>query len=132
MLPSTFPIFWCKPWCAPNPLCAARAIALIDGIPPLWSVAAANEAALQAGIKLGMAKQQVEQFSNMEIRQRSRGQEEATHTAPCSISVGRFPLRVEETAPDTVSLDLTGLDSLFGSEEAIAQQLEAARSPTSD
>ncbi len=98
------------------------AIALVDGTPPLWSVVAANEAAVRAGIALGMARAQAQQFSGVAIRQRSRGQEEATHTALLDLGLSVSP-RLEDTAPDTVILDLAGLHSLFGSEEEIARQL---------
>ena len=105
-----------------EPTLRGRAIALVDGIPPLWNVVAANQAALRAGITLGMAKPQAEQFSGVTIRQRSRGQEEATHTALLDLGWSVSP-RIEDTAPDTVTLDLAGLHSLFGSEEEIARQL---------
>ena len=105
-----------------EPALRGCAIALIDGTPPLWTVVAANEAALRAGVKLGMAKTQAEQFSGVEIRQRSRGQEGISHTALLDLCWSISP-RVEATATDTVTLDLAGLHSLFGSEEEIAQQL---------
>ena len=58
-----------------EPTLRARAVVLVDGTPPIWNVIAANEAALQAGIELGMAKSQAAQFCVVEIRQRSRLQE---------------------------------------------------------
>src|SRR5580700_6321366 len=101
-----------------EPVLRGRAIALVDGIAPLWSVVAANEAAVRAGITLGMARAQAQQFSGVEIRQRSRGQEESAHTALLDLGWSVSP-RLEETAPDTITLDLAGLHSLFGSEEEI-------------
>ena len=98
------------------------AIALVDGTPPIWNVVAANEAAMQAGIALGMARTQAEQFSGVKMRQRSRGQEESAHTALLDLAWSVSP-RIEDTALDTVTLDLAGLHSLFGSEEEIARQL---------
>jgi protein ImuB len=105
-----------------EPVLRDCAIALVDGTPPLWNVVAANEAAMQSGIALGMARTQAQQFSGVEIRQRSRGQEEAAHTALLDLGWSVSP-RLEDTAPDTIILDLTGLHSLFGSEEEIARQL---------
>jgi len=67
-----------------EPRLRARAVALVDGTPPIWNVVAANEAALQAGIELGMAKSQAAQFRNVEIRHRSRLQENPL-TQLCSI-----------------------------------------------
>ena len=105
-----------------EPALRGCAIALVDGTPPLRNVVAANEAARQAGVTLGMAHTQAQQFSGVEIRQRSRGQEESAHTALLDLAWSVSP-RIENTAPDTVTLDLAGLHSLFGSEEEIAQQL---------
>ena len=105
-----------------EPALRGRAIALVDGVAPLWNVVAASEAALRAGITLGMAKPQAEQFTNVAIRQRSRGQEEAAHTALLDLGWSVSP-RIEDTAPDTIILDLAGLHSLFGSEERITRQL---------
>jgi protein ImuB len=94
----------------------------VDGTPPIWNVVAANEAALQAGIELGMAKSQAAQFSAVEIRHRSRLQEKSAHAALLDLGASVSP-RMEDTAPDTIILDIAGLSSLFGSEENIARQL---------
>src|SRR5262249_999867 len=98
------------------------AIALISGNPPLWDVVAANPAAFQTGIQLGMTKSQVEEFCAVQIRHRFESQEKSTHTALLDVAWSVSP-RVEDTAPDTIVLDLEGLDSLFGSVENIAREL---------
>jgi protein ImuB len=105
-----------------EPNLRARAVALVDGTPPIWNVVAANEAALQAGIELGMAKSQAAQFCAVEIRQRSRLQEKSAHAALLDLGASVSP-RMEDTAPDTIILDIAGLTSLFGSEENIARRL---------
>jgi protein ImuB len=105
-----------------EPQLRARAVVLVDGTPPIWNVVAANEAALQAGIELGMAKSQAAQFRNVEIRHRSRLQEKSAHAALLDLGASVSP-RVEDTAPDTIIIDIAGLSSLFGSEENIAGQL---------
>ena len=105
-----------------EPQLRARAVALVDGAPPIWNVVAANEAASQAGIELGMAKSQAAQFCAVEIRQRSRLQEKSAHAALLDLGASVSP-RMEDTAPDTIILDIAGLTSLFGSEENIARQL---------
>src|SRR6266404_8137232 len=51
------------------------ALALLGGAPPLWSVVAANPAAYEAGIQLGMTKAQVAQFGKVQICMRSEAQE---------------------------------------------------------
>jgi protein ImuB len=105
-----------------EPALRHRAIALVDGTAPLWSVVAASEAALRAGIQLGMAKSQAAQFRSIEIRHRCKAQEKAAHKALLDLGWSISP-RVENTAPDTIVLDIAGLHSLFGSAENIANQL---------
>ena len=99
-----------------------RAVAIVEGTPPLWSVVAANRRAAQVGIELGMAKSQAAQFTGVEIRHRSPAQEKTTHEALLDLGWSVSP-RVEDTAPDTIVLDLAGLSGLFGAEEKIAQEL---------
>src|SRR5712672_1177682 len=111
------------------------ALALLGGSPPLWSVVAANPAAFAAGIQLGMTKAQVAQFgdvvgardtrarpSAVQICMRSETQEKAAHAALLDAAWSVSP-RVEETAADTVVLDLEGLTGLFGADENIAREL---------
>lgn len=105
-----------------EPALRDRAVALVDGIPSQSKVVAANQAALQPGIQLGMFKSLASKFEGVEIRQRSPGKETAAYAALLDLGWSFSP-RVEDTAPDTVLLDLTGLASLFGSEENIANQL---------
>src|ERR1700733_8561802 len=100
-----------------------QAVALVDGTPPIWNVVAANEAGTRAGIELGMAKSQAMQFHRMEIRNRSRVQEKSAHAALLDLGASISP-RLEDTAPDTIVLDISGLTSLFGNDENIAGQLK--------
>jgi protein ImuB len=105
-----------------EPVLRSSVLALISGKPPLWSVVAANSAALQAGIQLGMTKSQVVEFCGVEIRHRSEAQEKAAHAALLDVGWSVSP-RVEDTAADTIVLDLEGLASLFGTDENIACEL---------
>src|SRR5260370_36876366 len=98
------------------------ALVLLGGAPPLWSVVAANVAAFEAGIQLGMTKAQVAQFGKVQICLRAEAQEKAAHAALLDAAWSVSP-RVEDTAPDTVVLDLEGLSGLFGADENIAQEL---------
>jgi protein ImuB len=98
------------------------ALALLGGAPPLWSVVAANPAAFAAGIQLGMTKAQVAQFGNVQICPRSEAREKSAHAALLDAAWSVSP-RVEDTAPDTVVIDLDGLTTLFGSNENIAKEL---------
>src|SRR6266436_5874071 len=110
------------------------ALALLGGSPPLWSVVAANPAAFAAGIQLGLTKAQVAQFGNVvgardtrarstvQICMRLESQEKSAHAALLDAAWSVSP-RVEDTAPDTLVLDLDGLTALLGSDENIAQEL---------
>ncbi len=98
------------------------ALALLSGKAPLWSVVATNAAAQRAGVQLGMAKAQVAEFCGVEVRHRSEAQEKATHAALLDVAWSISP-RVEDTAPDTIVLDLEGLFSLLGGDEEITHVL---------
>src|SRR5690242_4578778 len=105
-----------------EPSLQGQAIALISGNPPLWSVVAANPAALELGVQLGMTKSQAAEFRGVQVCHRSESQERAAHVAMLDVAWSISP-RVEDTAPDTIVLDLEGLSSLLGSDENIANEL---------
>ena len=105
-----------------EPVLRQQAIALIEGHPPLEKVVTMNQAAAQAGIALGMTKSQAKQFPSTAIRLRSYAQEQIAHAALLDLGWSVSP-RVEDTAPDSIVIDLTGLAALFGSEEVIARLL---------
>src|SRR5271170_2705829 len=54
---------------------SCRAIAVVDRVPPLCRVVAANTEAWRAGVQMGMTKAEVEKFCTVEVRQRSHTQE---------------------------------------------------------
>jgi protein ImuB len=110
-----------------NPPLRQRAIALVDGTPPLWKVIAANEMALRAGIQLGMAKSQATQFCDIEIRHRVLAHEYSAHAALLDLGWSMSP-RIEDTQPDTLLADVSGLASLFGSAANIAREFVARAS----
>jgi protein ImuB len=112
-----------------EPELRGRAVALVDGIPPLSVVVALNEAARRssinngAGMQLGISESQAEEFCGVEIRKRSAARERALHAALLDVGWSVSP-RIEDTAPDTILLDIAGLHLLFGSEENIADELK--------
>ena len=105
-----------------EPELRSQAVAVLEGKPPLQKVFAVNEKARRLGIDRGMTKIQVEPCTELALRPRSTLQETAAHAAllDCAQS---FSPRVEDTAPDTVLLDLSGLESLFGSLPEIARDI---------
>ncbi|MGH9574744.1 MAG: DNA polymerase Y family protein [Candidatus Acidiferrales bacterium] len=105
-----------------EPTLRATPLALIDGIPPVWNVVAVNELAQQAGIEIGMTRAATEQFESVAIRSRSQAQEKGAHAALLDLAWSVSP-RVEDTAPGTLVIDLSGLSSLFGSDENLAELL---------
>jgi protein ImuB len=98
------------------------AIALVDGVPPLVKVIAASPAALEAGIQIGMQKSQAEQFTAVEIYNRSPSSEKAAHDAMLDLGWSISP-RVEDHAPHEIAVDLAGLETLLGSPETIAAEI---------
>jgi protein ImuB len=105
-----------------EPELRSQAVAVLEGKPPLQKVFAVNEKARRAGIEPGMTKIQLEPFTEIALRPRSPLQETAAHAAllDCAQS---FSPHVEDTAPDTVILDLAGLESLFGALPKIARDI---------
>jgi protein ImuB len=111
-----------------DPRLRRRAVAIVDGTVPLLRVVALNDPARTAGIGLGMTAVQVAQLGSgaasakVEVRRRSPVQEAVAHAAllDCAYSVSP---RLEDTAADTVLLDLAGLGRAFGSPEKIAHRL---------
>jgi protein ImuB len=105
-----------------EPALRERALALIDGNPPLCSVVAVDEKAARAGIECGMTKTNAAQFPGVEMRPRSRPREKTAHAALLDAGWSVSP-KIEDTAEDAIALDLSGLDHLFRSEEEIAAHL---------
>jgi protein ImuB len=97
----------------------ARAVAIFEGKPPLEKVFAVNESAGRMGIAAGMTKAQAELCSELTLRPRSLLQESAAHAALLDCAQSFSPC-VEDAAADTVILDLTGMESLFGALPEIA------------
>src|SRR5277367_2764463 len=100
----------------------SQLLAVLEGKPPLQKVFAANENARHAGVSPGMTKLQIETCTGLAFRTRSALQEAAAHAAllDCAQS---FSPRVEDAAPDTIVLDLLGMELLFGSFPKIACDL---------
>jgi protein ImuB len=105
-----------------EPELRTRAVAVLEGKPPLEKVFSLNEEARRIGIDPGMSRVQVEAYGDLVLRSRSLLQEAAAHAAllDCAQS---FSPTIEDTACDTIVLDLAGLESLFGAPQKIARDL---------
>jgi len=126
-----------------EPLLRERAVAVLEGKPPLARLIALNEKARSLGMDVGMTKLQAAVFAESAapansakepttrlrsdravLRQRSPEQEIAAHAALLDIAHAFTP-RVEDTAPDTLLLDLAGLERLYGAPAKMASDLAA-------
>lgn len=106
-----------------QPELRARAVAVVEGTPPMERVCARNDAARALGIELGMTRLQAQaRDEKLEVRKRSPAQEAAAHAALLDCAQAFSP-RVEDTAADTAILDLAGLAQLFGPPAKMAQEL---------
>ena len=105
-----------------EPELRGRPVAVLAGRPPLEKVVALNEKARQMGVDPGATKSQLEAWEGLVLRARSELQEVSAHAAllDCAQS---FSPEVEDTAPGTVLLNLTGLEPLFGPLSKIALEL---------
>jgi protein ImuB len=105
-----------------EPELQARAVAIVEGKPPLETILAVNEASTLLGIAPGMTKAQAELCSDLALRPRSSLQESAAHSALLDCGQSFSPC-VEDAACDTALLDLAGMESLFGSLPEISRAI---------
>ncbi len=110
-----------------EPELRTQPLVIIEGPPPTYQVVAFNRLAELLGVARGMTKAAASQFAQVTIRSRCRIREEAAHAALLDVAWSVTP-RVEDAAPDTLLLDISGLTSLFGDEQNIAGQIAARAS----
>jgi protein ImuB len=109
---------------AKRPELEARPIALIDGIPPIFKVVAANRKARKLGVENGLMKAQAEAVG-VQIVERSREMEEAAHLLLVNCARAYSP-RIQDKADDLILVDIDGLKSLFGTPLQIASKMRAS------
>jgi protein ImuB len=97
-----------------EPALKPQAVAIFEGKPPLEKIIAVNENAARQAITPGMTKIHAELCPDLALRLRSPLQESSAHAALLDCAQSFSPC-VEDTACDTVLLDLAGMESLFGS-----------------
>ena len=105
-----------------EPELQARPVAIFEGKPPLEKIIAVNENAKRLGLAPAMTKAQAELCSELALRPRSPLQEASTHAALLDCAQSFSPC-VEDSACDTVVLDLAGMGTLFGSLPRISQAI---------
>jgi protein ImuB len=105
-----------------QPELRSHAVGVLEGKPPLEKILAVNEAGRHRGLCVGMTKLQAQLGNGVTLRPRSELQESAAHQAlvDCAQS---FSPQVEDCAADTLVLDLSGLEKLFGPVPNIARAI---------
>jgi protein ImuB len=105
-----------------EPELRALPLAIFAGKPPLEKILAVNQGAARSGITPGMGKAQAELCSELTLRSRSLLQETVAHAVLLDCAQSFSPC-VEDTAADTVVVDLAGMASILGSLPEIARNL---------
>ena len=106
-----------------EPALQNQPLVLLDGPLPTFRVVAVNGAGQKLGVTPGLTKAAAAEFKGVQIRLRNREQETAAHAALLDAAWSVSP-RVENTAIDSVTIDVAGLGALFGSYEEIGLQLQ--------
>src|SRR5215471_4856262 len=105
-----------------EPELRSQRVAVLQGKPPLQKIFAVNKNARHAGLESGMTRLEAEAWPNLAIRCRCTLQEAAAHAALLDCAQAFSP-RVEDNARDTIVLDISGSESLFGPPAKLAQDL---------
>ena len=105
-----------------EPELQARPVAIFEGKSPLEKIIAVNEHAKHLGIAAAITKAQAELCSELALRPRSPLQEASTHAALLDCAQSFSPC-VEDSACDTVLLDLAGMGTLFRSLSNISRAI---------
>jgi len=105
-----------------EPELKTRAVAILEGKPPLEKIIAMNENARRMGIAPGMTKAQAELCADLALRPRTPLQESSAHAALLDCAQSFSPC-VEDAACDTALLDLAGMESLLGSLPEISRAI---------
>src|SRR5580700_5643836 len=105
-----------------EPELRTRAVAILEGKPPLEIILAVNEQASRLGIAPGMTKPQAELCPELVLRPNSPLQNSAAHAALLDCAQSFSPC-VEDAACDTALLDLAGMESLLGSLPEISRAI---------
>src|SRR3569832_1389909 len=101
-----------------------RALAVVEGVPPLCFIVALNGRAREEGLAIGMTKVEAEDLIQQQgvVAMRDSLAEQSAHAAMVDAVCAVSP-KVEETAPDVVVADAHGLERLFGTPRQVAREL---------
>jgi protein ImuB len=101
-----------------------RALAVVEGTPPLCYVIALNSRARESGLSIGMTKVEAEVLIQQQgvVMMRDPLAEQSAHAAMVDAVCAVSP-KVEETAADVVVADAHALDRLFGTPRQVVREL---------
>jgi protein ImuB len=102
-----------------------KAVAVIDGEPPLQTVCSLNGKARRLGIAVGMTRVELDTFESVTVLPRVQAEEAAASTALLECA-GTFSPRVEDCSNGNsflCGIDVAGTGKLFGPPRALAQNL---------
>jgi protein ImuB len=106
-----------------EPELLGHAVAVVEGVPPQLTVSSANAKARADGVAAGMTELEAQAYSpSLMVRRRSAELELGAQAALAELAQSVSP-RIEIAAPDTVLLDLAGLDRLLGPPAKLANDL---------
>src|SRR3984885_9965688 len=105
-----------------EPELRTRAVAILEGKPPLETILAVNDQASRLGFPPGRTKPQAELCPELVLRPNSPLQNSTAHAALLDCAQSFSPC-VEDAACDTSLLDLAGMESLLGPLPDIARAL---------
>ena len=117
-----------------EPELQGKPVAILAGAAPLTKVFAVNQEARNLGVEVGMTNVQAETLQGIAWLWLSPSQEATAYSAlldcawTISPRVEDGPKREEQDFSDTVVLDLTGCEKLFGSPEKIGHDLRRVAS----
>ncbi|MGH9579646.1 MAG: DNA polymerase Y family protein [Terriglobales bacterium] len=106
-----------------QPELRGREVAVLEGAPPLEVVAAASAEARAAGVEAGMSVLQARACAHTLVFQRRMAEQEKAASAALLDCARSVSPRVESIAPETVVLDLEGVERLFGPPQQVARLL---------
>jgi protein ImuB len=102
-----------------------KAVAVLEGEPPLQTVCSLNRRARTLDIAAGMTRVELDTFAACVVLRRSRAEEAATRAVLLECA-GGFSPRVEDRSAETAFLcvlDITGTEKLLGKPKTLAQSL---------
>ncbi|GAA3754617.1 DNA polymerase Y family protein [Terriglobus aquaticus] len=109
-----------------RPALRGKAIAILDGTPPLETVCSTTRLARQKGVRQGTTRAELDSFPGVEALRRSRSEEDSAAAALLA-AVWQVSPRVQVLAPRNaahrVVVDIAGTERIFGPPAQVARNV---------